>query len=138
MQTATACDIQWRANREERTQRSGINSTAAGALRKTPWLAHSHLLTVADKGRGTLPLLRTYLRCILTPAPFLPLLTRFPIYDPLSPHRSAVRPFEYNPRPLSISHCHISHPTLSLLTSHFYFIPFSSLADLSFFRALHT
>lgn len=141
--TAAACDTQWRANREERTQRSGINSTAAaaGALRKTPWLAHSHLSDGRWREKGVCYLfyLPTYPRCTLIPP-----RTLSSFYQHVFPHirssstalcRLAVCPFGCNPRPFSISHCRTSS---SPLASHFYFIPFFSLADLPFFRTLHT
>lgn len=135
LRTATACDTQWRANREERTQRSGINSTAApaSALRKTPWLAHS-LTSWRLQGKGCVypyPLLRTYLplhRILFPLHPFFLLPARFPIYAiRFHPHRSSsttVCLFGYNT--LSISHCHTSSDPI---VSHFYFTLFLSPAE---------
>lgn len=60
-----------------------------------------------------------------------------PVYDLLPPPVSlplVLRPFGYNPRPLSISHCHTSS---NPFTSRSHFVLFFLSPDLSFFRALH-
>lgn len=107
-ETATPRDTQWFTNREERTQRSGINSTAAlpGALRKTPFgsllwlplLLVSHLLlpvtTIALFRR-----LHLYVYARVVPAPAYRLCT---LNNPLPPPPFLInrfltgRPFVYS------------------------------------------